>query len=106
MTPETTRRRTGEGGTGWSPYAAGSAHDRDENEWYLEREKDMIERALEDKGEMRRRDLGELLGCKYWGPGRFSKALRAAVDEGRIEHSGLGRYGPPRDEGGAASGGR
>jgi hypothetical protein len=71
-----------------------SPSDREENEWWLEREIDMLRRALEDKGEMRRRDLGNLVGCKYWGPGRFSAALKAAADRGAIEHTGFGRYGP------------
>ena len=57
--------------------------DRDENEWWLEREIGMLQRALDDKGQMRRRDLGNLVGCKYWGPGRFSAALR----EGREARS-------------------
>ena len=73
---------------------AGSSTDRDENEWWLERELSLIERALQDKGEMRRRDLGDMLGCKYWGPRRFANALKAGVETGRIRHTGFGRYGP------------
>ena len=68
--------------------------DQEENEWWLEREIAILRRALEDKGEMRRRELGDLVGCKYWGPGRFSSALRRAVERGAIEHTGFGRYGP------------
>ena len=70
--------------------------DRDENEWWLEREIGMLQRALDDKGQMRRRDLGNLVGCKYWGPGRFSAALREGVKRGALEHTGFGRYGPAR----------
>ena len=68
--------------------------DREENDWWLQREIDMLRRALDDQGEMRRSDLGKLVGCKYWGPGRFSNALKKAVDRGEIEHTGFGRYGP------------
>src|SRR3954454_12033631 len=70
--------------------------DPDEDAWWLEREVGMLQRALQDKGEMRRRDLGNLVGCKYWGPGRFSAALRQGVKRGAFEHTGCGRYGPPR----------
>jgi len=78
------------------PGPGASPTDRDENEWWLEREIGMLQRALEDKGEMRRRDLGNLVGCRYWGPGRFSAALRQGVKRGAFEHTGFGRYGPPR----------
>jgi len=78
------------------PGPGASPTDRDENEWWLEREIGMLQRALEDKGEMRRRDLGKLVGCTYWGPGRFSAALREGVKRGAIEHTGFGRYGPSR----------
>jgi hypothetical protein len=73
--------------------------DPEENEWWLEREIDIIRRALDEEGEMRRRDLGRLIGCKYWGPGRFSGALKAAVDRGAVEHIGFGRYGPAKGGG-------
>jgi hypothetical protein len=79
----------------WSPLTPSSGGEAEEDRYWLGREISLLERALADKGEMRRRDLGELVGCKYWGPGRFARALRAAVQEGRISHTGVGRYGPP-----------
>lgn len=82
------------GSRSWSPFNSGSSADPDEQRYWLEREMTLLERALRDKGEMRRGDLGELVGCKYWGPRRFAGALRAAVDEGRIKRTGRGRYGP------------
>jgi hypothetical protein len=78
----------------WSPRQQGSTYDPDEDRFWLEREISLLERALADKGEMRRGELGDLIGCKYWGPGRFSRALKAAVEQGRISHLGFGRYGP------------
>ena len=54
----------------------------------------MLERAVQDKGELRRRELGRLVGCKYWGPGRFGRALRAGVKQGRLSHPRRGFYGP------------
>jgi hypothetical protein len=85
-----------EGSGGWSPLASASSYEPEENRYWLEREMTLLERALEDKGEMRRRELGDLVGCKYWGPSRFARALREAVAQRRIEHTGLGRYGPAR----------
>ena len=56
----------------------------------------MLERAVQDKGELRRRELGRLVGCKYWGPGRFGRALRAGVRQGRLSRPRRGVYGPAR----------
>lgn len=78
----------------WSPLQPGSSYDPNEDRYWLDREMTLLESALEDKGEMRRGELGDVVACKYWGPGRFARALRAAVDQGRIRRSGFGRYGP------------
>jgi hypothetical protein len=78
----------------WSPLPSGSSHDPDEDRYWLEREVTLLQRAVEDRGEMRRSELGDLIGCKYWGPGRFARALKAAVEQGRIKHTRIGRYGP------------
>jgi hypothetical protein len=78
----------------WSPLQPGSTYEPDEDRYWLEREMTLIERALEDQGEMRRGALGDLIGCKYWGPGRFARALKEAVEQGRIRHAGVGRYAP------------
>lgn len=59
----------------WSPFLSSSGNDAEENDFYLERELGMFERAVQDKGELPRRELGELVGCKYWGPGRFGRAF-------------------------------
>jgi hypothetical protein len=93
--PLTQRRRRFRPGTGssggWSPFlSSSSAEDPAED---LEREIGIIERVLADKGELPRKQLGDLAACKYWGPGRFSAALRAAVDQGRVRKVGRGRYG-------------
>ena len=88
-------RRRGQIGGGWSPAIVSSRYDQDEHDWWREREIQMIERALEDRGEMRRRDLGDVTGCKYWGPGRFRGALRDALEQGRIRRVGWGRYALP-----------
>jgi len=41
-----------------------------------------------------RAELGRLVNCKLWGPGRFGRALRVATREGRIAHPRRGHYGP------------
>jgi hypothetical protein len=74
----------------------GSSYDEDEDSYWQEHEISQLERALEDKGQLQRGELGELVGCKYWGPGRYSRALRAAVQEGRISRVARGRYGPSK----------
>jgi hypothetical protein len=79
---------------GWSPFLSSSGSDAEEHDRYLTREMEMLERAVQDKGEVSRRDLGRLVGCKYWGPGRFGHALRQAVKQGRIGHPRRGYYGP------------
>ena len=69
--------------------------DREENDWWLQREIDMLRRALDDQGEMRRSDLGKLVGCKYWGPMRFRQSLKEGVDRGAFRKVGRNRYAPP-----------
>jgi hypothetical protein len=83
-----------QGPQSWSPLHSGSTYDSDEDRYWLEREITLLERALGDKGEMRRGDLGELVGCRYWGPRRYARALKAATEQGRIKRTGFGRYGP------------
>jgi hypothetical protein len=79
---------------GWSPFLSSSTRDIEENDRYLQREIEMLERAVADHGEMPRRELGRAVGCKYWGPGRFGRALKAAVRDGRISRPRRGYYGP------------
>jgi hypothetical protein len=90
------RLRLGPGqASGWSPYASSSTRgEENDNDFWLEREIEQLERALKDQGELRRRELGRAVGCRYWGPGRFRHALSAAVDQGRIRRVGFGRYAP------------
>jgi hypothetical protein len=95
MSAPTTRQRPRRGTiASWSPMTASSAHDQDEEDFWLERELSILERALAEHGEMRRRDLGREVGCRYWGPRRFARALRAGVEEGRFERPRRGVYAP------------
>ena len=49
---------------------------------------------LTEEGETARKDIGEKLGCKYWGPTRFRNALREGVKRGAFRKVGSGRYAP------------
>jgi hypothetical protein len=79
----------------YTPFPSSSSRDADENEWWLKRELSLIENLLRDEGEMSRSEIGEKLGCKYWGPLRFRNALKEGVRRGTFEKSGHSRYSVP-----------
>jgi MFS family permease len=59
----------------------------------LEREVRAIERALaEHDGPVERRELAALVGARFWGPGRYGAALRAAVVSGRARRVSRSRF--------------
>ncbi len=60
----------------------------------LDREIAAIAAALDEHGATERRELVRLVGARYWGPGRFARALDAALDEGRIRRVSGRTYGP------------
>jgi MFS family permease len=67
-----------------------------------DREVATIERALREHGSANGRELRQRVGARYWGPGRFSVALREAVAEGRVRRLPRGRFAsiePPREGG-------
>ena len=78
----------------YTPFPSTSSQDADENQFWLDRELSLIESALEDKGEMQKGELGDMLGCKYWGPRRFNNALKAGVEQGRFRRVRRGRDAP------------
>ncbi|HWT24463.1 MAG TPA: hypothetical protein VN213_13235 [Solirubrobacteraceae bacterium] len=82
------------GRRGWSPFLTSSTRDAEQSDYYLGREIEQLERAVREHGVLARRQLGRLVGCRYWGPGRYGAALRAAVRDGRIRRVGRGMYGP------------
>ena len=75
--------------------AVPAASGRDAPEW-LDNEVGIIERALEEHGELGRGELAQRIGARYWGPGRFRNALREALAEGAARRAGRDRYGPSR----------
>jgi hypothetical protein len=99
MTPATQeqrrrRERSDRYAIGPFPGPGGSSVDRDENEWWLDREISLIQNLLQEEGELERREIGNRLGCKYWGPMRFRNALREGVDRGAFRKAGRGRFAP------------
>jgi MFS family permease len=69
----------------WSP--AANRADRD-------REIEIIERALSERGSANRKELARRVGGRYWGPGRFRGALQEAVLEGRVRRLRRDQYAP------------
>ncbi|MGW5413172.1 MFS transporter [Actinomadura geliboluensis] len=63
----------------------------------LDREVTAIAQALAEHGPIGRTRLAEVVGARYWGPGRFRAALREAVHEGRARPLASNRYGPPEN---------
>jgi hypothetical protein len=74
------------------PGSGTSAHDVDENEWWLRREISLIKNLLDEEGETSRKDIGERLGCKYWGPLRFRSALKQGIERGAFRKTGRNTY--------------
>ncbi|HVO53827.1 MAG TPA: MFS transporter [Solirubrobacterales bacterium] len=60
----------------------------------LDREVEIIAHALQDRGSANRRELRRRVGARYWGPGRFSEALRQAIGEGRAKRLPRGQIAP------------
>jgi hypothetical protein len=60
----------------------------------LDREIDVIARALDERGATGREELARAVGARYWGPGRFGRALREAVEEGRARRVSRDTYAP------------
>jgi hypothetical protein len=76
----------------YTPFPSTSSVDTDENEWWLRREISLIKNLLEEEGELGRKDIGNRLGCKYWGPLRFRNALKEGINRGAFRETSRGRY--------------
>jgi hypothetical protein len=78
----------------YTPFPSASSRDQEENDWWLERELSLITNLLEDKGEQSKDEIGNALGCRYWGPMRFRNALKEGVKRGAFQKTGRNRYAP------------
>ncbi len=76
----------------YTPFPSTSSRDADENEWWLQREISLIENLLREEGELPKKEIGDRLGCTYWGPMRFRAALKEGVERGALRKTGHNRY--------------
>jgi hypothetical protein len=88
------RYRPGPGSASWSPF---STWPPEQDLTSLDREVEIIAGALQEQGPTERRELVRLTGARYWGPGRFSSALREAVNDGAVRRAGRNTYEPARE---------
>jgi MFS family permease len=61
----------------------------------IEPEVAAIAATVAEHGPIERNQLARLVGARYWGPGRFQRALRRAVAAGRARRVGRTTYAPP-----------
>jgi hypothetical protein len=76
----------------YTPFPGVSSQEQDENERWLRREISLIQNLLKEEGETDKKEIGDRLGCKYWGPLRFRNALREGVKRGAFRKVGRDRY--------------
>lgn len=99
------RFRPGPGSGFYSPGMVGTATTGSRwsaiSDEVLDEEIDDVARELRDRGSADRDELEERLQGRSWGPGRFRRALKEAVEEGRAERLSSRRYGPQEPNGGA-----
>ena len=86
------RWRPGPGTASYSPFIPPPGEARPE---WLDEEVEIIRRALAEQGTVTRAELAARIGARYWGPGRFRAALRAAFAEGAARRVGRDRVAPP-----------
>jgi MFS family permease len=99
------RLRPGVGPAFYSPGQIGSAGTTSRwaaaSDEALDRELESIGRAVGRAGPMRSGVLAGAVGARRWGPRRFERALRQAVDEGRVQRLSRDGYGAPGQTGGS-----
>jgi len=88
------RYRPGPGTASYSPFLPPPY---EPNPDWLDHEIGIIDRALQEAGELDRRELAERVGARYWGPGRFRAALRGAISDGVARRAGRERYASARE---------
>ncbi|RRO14947.1 MFS transporter [Saccharopolyspora rhizosphaerae] len=99
------RFRPGPGSGFYSPGMVGTATTGSRwsaiSDEVLDAEIDDVARVLRDGGSADRRELEKRLEGRSWGPGRFRRALKEAVEEGRAKRLSSRRYGPQEPSEGA-----
>ncbi|HET8588250.1 MAG TPA: MFS transporter [Nakamurella sp.] len=92
-------------GTALAPLWSGGPASRHSTEVALDREIEVIGRALDHHGPTERQELARMVGARYWGPGRFGAALDNAVAEGRVRRLSRRTFGPASPDGAAGASG-
>ncbi len=95
------RFRPGPGTGSYSPFLPPPY---EPNPDWVDHEVSIIDRVLQEQGELDRRELAERVGARYWGPGRFRAALREAVSDGVARRVGRDRYASTRATAGTPAG--
>ena len=78
---------------GNNPWANGKSYD---TSWD---DPNCMNRRIHPFGSREERDrLERLVGGRYWGPGRFRRALREAAEDGNVRRPRRDTYEAPEDE--------
>lgn len=88
--------RPGPGSGGYSPWIQPAPTDAPETA--LDQEIETIVNVLRERGPLTRNALASVAGARYWGPGEFQRAVRAATSEGRIVRADRGRLTLPEEQ--------
>jgi MFS family permease len=101
-----------------SPESPGSAGSREraastdstegtgEPDQALEEEIEILVRALAEDGPTDRSGLSRRVRARFWGPGRFRRAVRVAVERGRVRRAGRSLTVPDSEREKLGTGGR
>lgn len=81
----------------WSPSMSASAYPAEDP--FLETEVAQLVRVLEAGGPLQRHRLALTVGARFWGPGRFRRALHAAVLGGEVRRVGRSTYAAASGDG-------
>ncbi|MGH3423572.1 MAG: MFS transporter [Nocardioidaceae bacterium] len=86
-------------GPGSGPYAPPtSTTPSREPEEALDREIEQIAIAVRERGPLETDALARVVAARTWGPGRFRRALREAISEGRVVRVSRRVVGPPPED--------
>ena len=80
--------------SGWSPFLSSSASDVEENDHYLAREIEMLERAVQEQGRAAPARARPARRVQVLGPRPLRPGAAGGVRQGRLSRPRRGVYGP------------
>lgn len=86
---------TGQGTEIWAPMPEASA---DRQDTLVGPEVETIARTVAEAGVISRQRLYDRIDARFWGPGRFRRAVHEAISSGRVERLRRGMYRKPASE--------